>query len=70
MPGLLPLGVTRLYTHSLSQIFVLMFQESSKVLKFEGSSTSSILMFVAPSQRDSPDGPNPVKPSPVKILAP
>jgi hypothetical protein len=51
-PAFFPLGVTRLYTDSLSQTLVVMFHESFKTLKFGASSTNRILAFAAPSQRD------------------
>ncbi len=66
-PGFLPFGVTRLYTHSRSQTFVFMFHESKRTLKLGANSICMIFTFAAPSQVDSPLGPNPVKPRPVKI---
>lgn len=70
LPGFLPFGVTRLYTHSRSQTFVFMFHESKRTLKLGASSICITFTFDAPPQVDSPFGPNPVKPRPVKILAP
>src|ERR1700683_5323339 len=55
-PGFLPLGVTRLYTHSLSHMLVLMFHESKRTLKLGANSITGILMFAAPCQSDWPVG--------------
>jgi hypothetical protein len=69
-PAFLPFGVTRLYTHSRSHTFVFMFQESMSTLKFSGTSIFHTSTFAAPFQVGMPEGPLPVKPSPVRMLAP
>lgn len=69
-PGFSPLGVTRLYTHSRSQMFVFMFHESRRTLKFGANSMFAMSTFAAPVQSDTPDALYPVKPSPVRMLAP
>ena len=69
-PGFLPFGVTRLYTHSLNQMLVFMFQESRTILKFEGISITLACTLAAPSHKDAPEGEYPVKPKPVRMLAP
>ena len=48
-PGFLPLGVTRLYTHSRSQTFVFMFHESRSILQFSANSIFQTSTFFAPS---------------------
>ena len=69
-PGFFPLGVTRLYTHSLNHTLVFIFHESRRTLKFEGNSIFVTETLAAPSQSDAPVELYPVKPRPVKILAP
>jgi hypothetical protein len=69
-PAFSPFGVTRLYTHSRSHTFVFMFQESMSTLKFSGTSIFHTSTFAAPFQVGTPEGPLPVKPSPVRMLAP
>lgn len=53
-PGFAPLGVTRLYTHSRSHMFVFMFQLSSITLKFGASSMFGTSTFAAPCHCDAP----------------
>ncbi len=69
-PGFLPFGVTRLYTHSRSQMFVFMFHESRMPLKLDGNSISRGMTLAAPVQVDLPLALKPVKPKPVRMLAP
>lgn len=69
-PGFLPAGVTRLYIHSLNQTFVLIFQESNKILKFGANSMFQMLTFAAPSQSVAPEVEVPEYPRPVTIAAP
>ena len=69
-PGFLPFRATRLYMVSLSHTFVFIFQESRRILKLGGHSINGILTFAAPSQQLLPEGVKPVKPRPVRMLAP
>lgn len=69
-PGFLPLGVTRLYTHSRNQTFVFIFHESRRTFMLGANSIVRTFTFAAPSQRVSPRGPKPVKPNPVSMAAP
>jgi len=55
-PAFLPLGVTRLYTHSRSHTLVLMFHESTSILKLLGTSMANTLTFAAPFQLGAPEG--------------
>ena len=48
-PGFLPLGVTRLYTHSRSQTLVFMFQESRRTFVFSANSMFHTSTLAAPS---------------------
>src|SRR5712691_446985 len=56
-PGFSPLGVTRLYMHSRSHTFVLMFHELMSTLKFSGTSIFHMSTFAALFQVVAPDGP-------------
>src|SRR5260221_10689886 len=56
-PAFSPLGVTRLYMHSRSHTFVLMFHESMSTLKFSGTSIFHTSTFAAPFQVAAPDRP-------------
>ncbi len=49
---------------------VFMFQASSNTLKFAGNSMTKTSTFEAPFQVVVPEGEIPVKPKPVRILAP
>lgn len=69
-PGFSLFLVTRLYTHSRSQMLVLIFHAATSPLKFSGISKASGSTLDAASHCDVPEESKPEKPSPVTMLAP